>query len=186
MANTVQNSIRSIIKLIGDNPNREGLIETPDRVNRMYAEIFRGYKMNPKDVFKVFDSDKYNGLVMVKDIEFYSHCEHHLVPFFGRVHIGYKPNGKIIGISKLGRLVEIFSRRLQVQERMTTQIRESLDKYLNPKGAAVVIEAKHLCMAMRGVQKQNALTVTASYSGVFEEDSIRKDFLNYIYHKQEL
>jgi len=140
--------------------------------------------MDPRNIFKAFNSDKYTGLIILKDIEFYSYCEHHLVPFFGKIHIGYKPNEKIIGISKLGRLVETFSRRLQLQERLTNQIRECLDKYLKPKGSAVIIEAKHLCVAMRGVQKQNALTITSSYSGVLKKSNLKQEFLNYIRHEQ--
>ncbi len=183
MSKKLQDLVKQFIEQLGEDSNREGLKETPERVNRMCAEIFKGYTMDPKDVFKVFDSDNYGGLVMVKDIEFYSFCEHHLIPFFGKIHIGYQPDKKIIGISKLGRLIEIFSHRLQLQERLTQQIRESLDTHLKSKGSAVIIEAKHLCMTMRGIKKPNATTITSSYSGVFKKPHAKKEFLNYIYHQ---
>jgi len=180
----MEHLIRKILKSIGENPEREGLKQTPARVAKMYEEIFKGYAEKPESVFKVFKSEHYDGLVIVKDIEFYSHCEHHMVPFFGKVHIGYKPNGKVIGISKTARLVEIFSRRLQIQERLTTQIREAIDKNLKSKGTAVIIEAKHLCMSMRGVQKKTALTVTSSYSGLLKKNPIyQQEFLNHIHNK---
>ena len=150
--------IADIIKSIGDDPDRSGVIETPKRVINSWKELYSGYNQDPKDVFKIFDENKqFNGLVYLKDIEFYSMCEHHMLPFFGSAFIAYIPNGPVIGISKLARLLDIFSRRLQIQERIAEQITEELMKNLNPIGAACLIEAKHLCMACRGVKKQSSI-----------------------------
>jgi GTP cyclohydrolase IA len=168
-------NIREIIASIGDDPDRDGLLETPARVAKMYEAVFSGYKLDPASVFKVFDSDGYEGLVLVKNIEFFSHCEHHMVPFYGKASIAYIPNGKIIGLSKLARLVEIFSKRLQVQERITKQLADTMQEHLNPKGVAVYVDARHMCMCMRGVQKQLAKTVTTSYTGIFLKDQGLKD-----------
>ena len=161
------------LEYIGENPNREGLLETPNRVIRSWKEIFSGYGRDPKEIIKTFDAERYDELVLLKDIEMYSMCEHHMLPFFGKAHVAYIPQdkGKIIGASKLARLVEIYSRRLQTQERITKQVTEALMKYLKPKplGAACIIEAQHLCMRMRGVGKQNSTMVTSSLEGVFRE-----------------
>jgi len=146
---------------------REGILETPDRVSKMFHYIYGGYRQDPKDVFKVFDGGTYDQIVLLKDIEMYSMCEHHMLPFFGRAHIGYIPDKKVIGISKLARLLDIFSRRLQIQERIGEQVTGALMQYLKPKGAACIIEASHLCMRMRGVEKQNSTMVTSSLKGVF-------------------
>ncbi len=162
----------------GEDVGREGLLDTPSRVARMYDEIFEGYKKKPKDVFKaVFETDN-SEMVIVKDIDYYSHCEHHMVPFFGKIHIGYIPNGKVLGLSKFGRLVEIFARRLQIQEQLTFQIADAIEKYLKPLGVIVVVEGVHMCMVMRGVKKANSKTITSAVRGIFgEDDSARNEFL---------
>ncbi|HAU39393.1 MAG: GTP cyclohydrolase I, GTP cyclohydrolase I [Candidatus Peregrinibacteria bacterium GW2011_GWF2_43_17] len=166
---------------IGDDPNREGLIETPKRVEKMAEKLFGGYKQDPKSVFKTFDGENYDEMIVVKNIEFYSMCEHHMMPFFGRVHIGYIPNGKIVGVSKLPRLVEIFSRRLQNQERLTQQIADAINKFLRPRGVAVIIEAKHLCMMARGVEKQNSEVSTSAVRGLFKKNTnTRSEFLKLV------
>lgn len=174
----------------GENSRREGLVETPDRVARMYDEIFGGYEMDPLEVLnKTFTVDKaeqvragdiyQNGIVVVKDISFYSHCEHHMVPFIGKAWVAYIPTDKVVGLSKIARVVEGFARRLQIQERMTTQIADALEEALQPQGVMVVIEAEHLCMAMRGVKKPGTNTVTSSVRGVFaENDAARAECLN--------
>ena len=174
----------------GEYSKREGLVETPDRVARMYDEIFGGYEMNPLEVLnKTFTVDKaeqvragdiyQSGIVVVKDISFYSHCEHHMVPFIGRAWVAYIPTDKVVGLSKIARVVEGFARRLQIQERMTTQIADALEEALQPQGVMVVIEAEHLCMAMRGVKKPGTNTVTSSVRGVFaENDAARAECLN--------
>lgn len=174
----------------GEDLKREGLVETPDRVARMYDEIFGGYEMNPSEVLsKTFTVDKaeqvragdiyQNGIVVVKDISFYSHCEHHMVPFMGKAWVAYIPTDKVVGLSKIARVVEGYARRLQIQERMTTQIADALEAALHPQGVMVVIEAEHLCMAMRGVKKPGTNTVTSSVRGVFaENDAARAECLN--------
>lgn len=174
----------------GEDSKREGLVETPDRVARMYDEIFGGYEMNPLEVLnKTFTVDKaeqvragniyQSGIVAVKDISFYSHCEHHMVPFIGKAWVAYIPTDKVVGLSKIARVVEGFARRLQIQERMTTQIADALEEALQPQGVMVVIEAEHLCMAMRGVKKPGTNTVTSSVRGVFaENDAARAECLN--------
>ena len=174
----------------GEDSKREGLVETPDRVARMYDEIFGGYEMNPLEVLnKTFTVDKaeqvragdiyQNGIVVVKDISFYSHCEHHMVPFIGKAWVAYIPTDKVVGLSKIARVVEGFAKRLQIQERMTTQIADALEEALQPQGVMVVIEAEHLCMAMRGVKKPGTNTVTSSVRGVFaENDAARAECLN--------
>lgn len=184
MEEQIKSHIKEILSLIGENPERDGLKETPNRVARMYETIFSGYKTDPESVFKLFDSDGYEGIILVKDIEFYSHCEHHMVPFYGVVHIAYIPNKKIIGLSKLARLVEVYARRLQVQERLTKEINDAMQKYMQPKGVAVLVEAKHMCMCMRGIQKQSAKTVTTSFSGEFVTNLYNKeDFFKQVYSK---
>jgi GTP cyclohydrolase I len=175
---TVDANITRIIQFIGDNPTREGLIETPARVRKSYDELFSGYKKDPKEILKIFNDGACDEMVILKDIEFYSTCEHHMLPFYGSISIGYIPNGKVIGVSKLARLVEIYSRRLQIQERMTSQIADALNSALEPKGVMVVCKAKHLCMIARGIQKQNSEMVTSSITGVFQEDhKAREEFL---------
>ena len=162
------------IEYIGDDPIREGLLETPNRIVKMWSEIFKGYKQDPKDILTTFAADGYDQIIILKDIEFYSMCEHHMIPFFGKAHVAYLPGEKVIGISKLARLVDIYARRLQIQERLVDQVTEALMKYLQPKGAACIIEASHLCMRMRGVAKQNSVMITSSMKGVFLTDSAAK------------
>ncbi|MGB3363299.1 MAG: GTP cyclohydrolase I FolE [Thermodesulfobacteriota bacterium] len=179
---SVKKAIKEILLEIGEDPKREGLRDTPDRMERMYKEITAGYHMDPKEVINdaIFHI-KYDEMVVVKDIEFYSLCEHHMLPFFGKCNIAYIPNGKVVGLSKIPRIVEVFSRRLQVQERMTVQIAEFLKKELDPLGVAVVVEAHHLCMAMRGVKKSEANMLTSSMRGVFKKDErTRGEFLSFI------
>lgn len=178
-------TIKNLIKLIGEDPEREGLKETPSRVLKSYKELFKGYKCNPKSIFKTFDGEKIGGLIYLKQVEFYSFCEHHLLPFYGTANIGYIPNGRVIGISKLARLLDIYSQRLQIQERITEQVTESLMKHLHPLGAACITEAKHLCIACRGVKKQHSIMGYSSFKGVFLDDShegvaARNEFLQLI------
>lgn len=176
-----ERAVRSILELIGEDVGREGLQETPARVVKSWEKLFGGYSQDPAEVFKTFDGEQYDGLVLLKDIEFFSTCEHHMIPFHGVAHIGYIPNGKIIGISKLARLLEIYARRLQVQERICSDITSDLMTYLQPKGAACVIEATHLCMTARGVEKATARTVTSSLAGVFKTDvHARAEFMSLI------
>jgi GTP cyclohydrolase I len=165
-------AVRTLIRWTGDDPNREGLLDTPKRVVKAFEELYFGYSEDPKAVLdKVFEEVAgYGDLILVKDIPFYSHCEHHMVPFFGKAHIAYYPSAGVIGLSKLGRLVDVFARRLQTQETMTAQIADALDESLKPRGVAVLIEAEHLCMSMRGVQKAGASTLTSTFTGVFKED----------------
>jgi len=170
-----------LLESIGDDPNREGLKDTPDRFAAACKKLYSGYSQKPEDVLTVFDDEKYDEMIVVKDIEFYSMCEHHIIPFFGKAHIGYIPNGKIIGISKIPRMVEIFSRRLQNQERLTSQIANSLNDLLKPKGVGVILEAKHLCMMARGVEKQNSVVTTSSVTGIFKSNmNTRSEFLKHI------
>jgi len=174
--------IYELLEQLGENPRREGLAKTPSRVARMYEFMTKGYREDVKAVLNgaVF-KEKYSEMVIVRDIDFFSLCEHHLIPFFGKVHVAYIPNGKIIGLSKIPRVVEVFARRLQVQERMTQQIAETLFDHLNPQGVGVVVEARHLCMIMRGVEKQNSVAMTSSMLGVFRDDvKTRSEFLTLI------
>ena len=173
--------IKKIITGIGEDPKREGLKQTPERVVKMYKKIFSGYQEKPENIMTVFDSEKYDEMIVCKNIEFYSMCEHHMLPFLGTVSIAYIPNKKIIGLSKLPRIVEIFSRRMQNQERMTNQIAATIMKFLKPKGVGVVIKAQHLCMMMRGVEKKNAEMITSDLRGVFKKNlSTRNEFMNLI------
>lgn len=170
--------IREILKLIGENVEREGLQETPARVARMYEEIFAGYSIDPRDVLGVTFDEQHEELVIVKDIVYYSQCEHHMAPFFGRAHIGYVPSGKIAGLSKLARLVEAITRKLQVQERITSQIADTLEEVLQPHGVMVVVEGEHLCMCARGVKKPGSNTVTSAVRGQFRRSAaLRSEFL---------
>ncbi len=177
-----ESHISSVLGLIGEDPDREGLVKTPYRVAKAWRFLTQGYEMDIHDVLNgaIFEED-YNEMVIVKDIDFYSVCEHHMLPFFGRCHIAYIPNGKIVGLSKLPRIVEVFSRRLQVQERMTQQIAEALRGALQPLGVGVVCEGRHMCMMMRGVQKQNSVATTSEMLGAFEANSkTREEFLRLI------
>lgn len=173
---------KEVIENIGEDPTREGLLKTPERAAKAIQFLIQGYDQNPEDILKsAMFSEKYDEMVIVKDIEFYSLCEHHMLPFFGKCHIAYIPNGHIVGLSKFPRMVDAFSRRLQVQERLTDQIRDCLHETLNPQGVAVCIEAQHLCMQMRGVQKQNSITTTSAFSGVFmEKDITRQEFISLV------
>lgn len=177
----IKQHIRDQITYIGDIPEREGLVETPDRILRSYDEIFSGYHQDPAELFTTFDTDGYDQIVLLKDIEIFSMCEHHMLPFFGKAHVAYIPDGRVLGISKLARLVDIFSRRLQIQERIGEQVTTTLMKYLKPKGAACIIEACHMCMRMRGVSKQHSTMVTSSLKGVFlYEESARAELMQLI------
>lgn len=174
--------IRSILAKIGEDPSRDGLQNTPKRVDRAFRFLTSGYKMNADDVLNgaLFEVP-YDEMVIVRDIELFSLCEHHLLPFFGKCHVAYLPKGRIIGLSKIPRLVDMYARRLQVQERLTTQIAETINKKIKPRGVAVVIEAQHLCMIMRGVEKQNSVAITSSMLGAFKDDqNTRNEFLNLV------
>jgi len=178
-------SVNDIINNIGEDLTREGLVKTPHRVAKTYEFLTSGYQ---QDISKVFNgaifNEKYDEMVLVKNIDFYSLCEHHLLPFYGKIHVAYIPNGKIVGLSKIPRIVDVFARRLQVQERMTQQIADTLNEYLEPQGVAVVSEAFHMCMMMRGVQKQNSSATASAVHGIFKEDArTRTEFLNLIAHK---
>ena len=170
-----------IIKLIGENPDREGLMKTPERVAKAMQFLTHGYYLDPDAIIlsAMFNED-YKEMVIVKDIEIYSMCEHHMLPFLGKAHVAYIPNKHIVGISKIPRVVDAFARRLQVQERLTREIKESLMRTLNPLGVAVVIEAQHMCMSMRGIQKQNSVTTTSDFSGAFTSDKTRAEFVHLI------
>lgn len=170
-------AVRTLIAWAGDNPDREGLLETPRRVTKAYGEFFAGYEQDASEVLaKTFkEVGGYDDIVLVKDIPFSSHCEHHMVPFFGKVHIAYLPHDGVVGLSKLARLVEVYARRLQVQENMTAQIIDAVNEHLNPRGAAVMIEAEHMCMSMRGVRAHGASTVTQRFTGVFAEERDQQD-----------
>ena len=170
-----------LLQHIGEDPEREGLQRTPERVGKTMQFLTQGYQQDPEAILRsaLFEED-YRQMVVVKDIPFYSLCEHHLLPFFGKAHVAYIPNGKITGLSKVARVVDVFARRLQVQERMTTQIKECIQNTLNPLGVMVVIEAQHLCMQMRGVQKSGAVTTTSDFTGAFNRPETREEFMNLI------
>jgi len=176
------NNIKSVLSEIGENPKREGLLKTPERVAKSIEFLTNGYDENPSKILKsAMFSENYSQMVLVKDIELYSLCEHHMLPFFGKAHIAYIPNGHIVGLSKIPRIVDVFARRLQVQERLTNEIKDCLQETLNPRGVAIVIEAQHLCMQMRGVQKQHSSTTTSAFSGIFMSDEkTRAEFMNLI------
>ena len=181
----IEKYVKSLLDEIGEDPEREGLKKTPHRVAKAYEFLTQGYK---KDIKKIFNGaifeEKYDETVIVKDIDFYSMCEHHLLPFFGKIHIAYIPNGKIVGLSKMPRIVDVYAQRVQVQERMTQEIADTLFQFLNPLGVAVVAEGYHMCMMMRGVQKQNSITTTSAMLGIFTEDArTRSEFLNLISKK---
>ena len=177
----ISQNVEEIITSIGEDVKREGLVKTPERVAKAYQFLTHGYQLDPDEILKkaLFDED-YSEMIVVKDIEVYSLCEHHMLPFFGKAHVAYIPNGKIVGLSKIPRVVDVFARRLQVQERLTLQIRDAIDRVLNPLGVAVVIEAQHLCMMMRGAEKQNSLTTTSGMSGEFHREATRIEFMRLI------
>ncbi|MCK9271622.1 MAG: GTP cyclohydrolase I FolE [Bacteroidales bacterium] len=170
-----------ILKLMGENPEREGLLKTPQRVAKALQFLTHGYDLDPREILRsAMFAEDYRQMVLVKDIEVYSMCEHHMLPFFGKAHVAYIPNGHIVGLSKLPRVVDAFARRLQVQERLTTQIKEAIHDTLKPLGVAVVIEAQHMCMSMRGIQKQNSVTTTSDFNGAFLSDKTRAEFIHLI------
>lgn len=181
MESNLINSIKALIESFGEDSQREGLIKTPERVLKSFQFLTSGYRQSVNEILNgaLFDVE-FNEMVVVKNIEFYSTCEHHLVPFFGKCHVAYIPNKKIVGLSKIPRIVEMFSRRLQVQERLTVDIAKCIDEVLKPQGVGVVIEAQHLCMMMRGVQKQNASATTSSLLGVFHDSPTRSEFFNLV------
>lgn len=170
---------KEILSLLGEDPEREGLLKTPERVAKAMLTLTRGYEVDPKEVLRAAKfKEEYSQMVIVKDIDFFSMCEHHMLPFYGKVHVAYIPNGYITGLSKIARVVDIFSHRLQVQERMTLQIKECIQETLNPLGVMVVVEAKHMCMQMRGVEKQNSVTTTSDFTGAFNQAKTREEFTN--------
>ena len=177
----LQSHFHKILELIGEDPDRNGLLKTPERAAKAMQFFTHGYALDPESILRsaLFD-EEYSEMVLVKDIELYSLCEHHIVPFFGKAHIGYIPNGHIVGLSKIPRIVDAYSRRLQVQERLTHEILECIDKSLKPLGVAIVIEARHMCMMMRGVQKQNSVTTTSAFRGEFRNVETRNEFLTLI------
>lgn len=176
---------KAIIEGLGENPNREGLIKTPERVAKSMQFLTHGYEVNPDELIEqAIFHEAYSEMVLVKDMDVYSLCEHHMLPFFGKAHIAYIPDGKIVGLSKLPRVVDAYARRLQVQERLTIEIRDCIQRTLAPKGVAVVIECAHMCMQMRGVEKQNSATTTSAFTGIFlSNDATRKEFINLIQNK---
>jgi len=176
---STQDLYREILTRIGEDPDRDGLIATPGRVEKAMAHLTKGYQEDPSEILRgaLFDVD-YDEMVIVKDVEMFSLCEHHMLPFFGKVHVAYIPNGKVVGLSKIARLVEVFARRLQVQERMTRQIADAIQDAIAPQGVGVVIEARHLCMMMRGIEKQNSSTVTSAMVGCFQKKETRSEFLS--------
>ncbi|MDQ1186030.1 MULTISPECIES: GTP cyclohydrolase I FolE [Agrobacterium] len=167
-----EDAVRVLLRWAGDDPAREGLLDTPKRVAKAYRELFSGYDLDAKDVLGTFFEEVggYDDIILVRDIPFFSHCEHHMVPITGKAHVAYLPNGRVLGLSKIARVVEIFGRRLQTQETMTAQIASSIETTLKPRGVAVMIDAEHMCMSMRGVQKQGSTTLTTSFTGAFKKD----------------
>ncbi len=179
--NSIASHYSEILKTIGENPEREGLLKTPERVAKALQYLTHGYDLHPDEILKsAMFKEKYSQMVIVKDIEVYSMCEHHMLPFFGKAHIAYIPNGHIVGLSKIPRVVDAFARRLQVQERLTNEIRDCIQQTLEPAGVAVVIECKHMCMSMRGIQKQNSVTTTSAFTGEFFIEKTRSEFLRLI------
>jgi GTP cyclohydrolase I len=184
----IEGLIEQLLQEIGEEPGRQGLQRTPGRVARSFEFLTQGYQLDPQKILNdaVFE-ESYNEMLIVKDIDFYSLCEHHLLPFFGRAHVAYIPNGRIVGLSKIARLVEMYSRRLQVQERLTNQIAKVIEKVLQPRGVAVIIEAQHLCMMMRGVQKQNSYAISSAMIGEFESDpKTRGEFMQLIHKSRDV
>lgn len=180
----LSDNYKTIIENLGEDVTREGLEKTPERVAKAMQYLTHGYEINPLEILKsaLFTED-HKQMIVVKDIEVYSMCEHHMLPFFGKAHVAYIPNGKIVGLSKIPRIVDAFARRMQVQERLTDQIKDCIEEALKPLGVAVVIEAQHMCMQMRGIQKQNSVTTTSSFTGAFEKDKTRKEFISLISNK---
>ncbi|MFR9165807.1 MAG: GTP cyclohydrolase I FolE [Dysgonomonas sp.] len=175
---------KEILSLLGENTRREGLLQTPERVAKAMQFLTKGYSENPEDILrKALFKEDYSQMVIVKDIDFYSLCEHHMLPFWGKVHVAYIPNGYITGLSKIPRVVDVYARRLQVQERLTLQIKSCIQNTLNPLGVMVVIEAQHMCMQMRGVEKQNSVTTTSDFTGAFNQAKTREEFINLINKK---
>jgi GTP cyclohydrolase I len=175
---------KEIIRLLGENTEREGLLKTPSRVSKAIQFLMNGYEQDPEEIIRsAMFSEDYRQMVIVKDIDFYSMCEHHMLPFFGKAHVAYIPNHHITGLSKIARVVEVYARRMQLQERMTTQIKECIQKTLNPLGVMVILEAQHLCMQMRGIQKQHSITTTSDFTGVFQQAKTREEFMNLINKK---
>jgi GTP cyclohydrolase IA len=181
ITDALSKNYQDVLNLIGEDNNRDGLLKTPERASKAMQYLTQGYEMDGEAILQsaMFQED-YSEMVIVKDMEIYSLCEHHLLPFFGKAHVAYIPNGYIVGLSKIPRVIEVFSRRLQVQERLTDQILHCIQNTLNPLGVAIVIEAQHLCMMMRGVQKQNSVTTTSAFTGEFRKDETRSEFLNLI------
>ncbi|MBR3190565.1 GTP cyclohydrolase I FolE [Bosea sp. (in: a-proteobacteria)] len=177
-----EEAVRTLIRWAGDDPSREGLLDTPQRVAKAYREFYKGYREDAHDMLeRVFEEvDGYEDMVLVRDIPFYSHCEHHMVPFVGKVHIGYYPSSGVVGLSKLARVVEVYARRLQTQEMMTAQIAQAIEKALKPGGVAVLVEAEHMCMSMRGVQKQGSSTMTTQYTGRFRDPAEQVRFFTMV------
>lgn len=174
----VSASVREIISRLGEDPEREGLLKTPERVAKAHLFMTQGYGMDPEAILRsALFAEDYSEMIIVKDIEIYSLCEHHMLPFFGKAHVAYIPDGKIVGLSKIPRVVDVFARRLQVQERLTIQIRDAIEDVLKPLGVGVVVEAQHLCMMMRGAEKQNSVTTTSAMSGEFHQQSTRSEFM---------
>lgn len=184
MISKIADHYQDILTQLGENPQREGLLKTPERVAKSLTYLTHGYDLNPVNILKsAMFKEEYSQMVVVKDIEVYSMCEHHMLPFFGKAHIAYIPNGHIVGLSKIPRVVDAFARRLQVQERLTNEIRDCIQSTLNPIGVGVVIECRHLCMSMRGIQKQNSVTTTSAFTGAFLHDKTRSEFLQLISSK---
>lgn len=179
---TLEENYLNILTALGENPSREGLLKTPERVAKAMQFLTEGYDLNSDSIMEqALFNETYEEMVIVKDIEVYSLCEHHMLPFFGKAHVAYIPEGKIVGLSKIPRVVDAFARRLQVQERLTIEIRDCIQRNLNPKGVAVVLECSHMCMQMRGVQKQNSLTTTSAFTGIFlNNEPTRKEFINLV------
>ncbi|MEZ7499914.1 GTP cyclohydrolase I FolE [Flavobacterium sp. Arc3] len=184
ITDAIAENYKSIIDNLGEDVNREGIVSTPVRAAKAMQYLTHGYGLDPLEILKsaLFTED-HRQMIVVKDIEVYSMCEHHMLPFFGKAHVAYIPNGKIVGLSKIPRIVDAFARRMQVQERLTDQIKDCIQEALNPLGVAVVIEAQHMCMQMRGIQKQNSVTTTSSFTGAFEKDKTRKEFISLISNK---
>lgn len=174
----LQTHVRRILELLGEDPNREGLVKTPQRVARAMTTLTRGYEQDPVAILNSAKfREEYSQMVIVRDINFYSLCEHHMLPFYGRVHVAYIPNGEVTGLSKIARVVDCFSHRLQIQERLTKQIREAIQEALHPLGVMVVVEAQHMCMQMRGVERQGSITTTSDFCGAFNQAKTREEFL---------
>ncbi|WDF56074.1 GTP cyclohydrolase I FolE [Mucilaginibacter sp. KACC 22063] len=184
LINSLSGHYKEVLQLIGETPEREGLLKTPERMAKAMLYLTHGYDLNAKEILtSAMFKEEYSQMVVVKDIEVYSMCEHHMLPFFGKAHIAYIPNGYVVGLSKIPRIVDVFSRRLQVQERLTNEIRDCIQETLQPIGVGVVIECRHLCMSMRGVQKQNSVTTTSAFTGEFLKEKTRTEFLNLISSK---